>query len=70
MPKKKAQPDPPPRPYAYSTENAAKALDVSLRTIWNLIEAGKLPTFKIGRKRLIRAEDIEALIERAMKGDE
>jgi len=46
---------------AYGIEAAADALDVSQRTIWNLISDGKLSTFRIGRRTLIPAADLQAL---------
>lgn len=49
---------------AYNVQNAAKALDVSPRTIWRLIEAGELPTFKLGTRTLIRYAAITEMIDR------
>lgn len=50
-------------PLAYSIPNAAAALDVSVRTIWTLIEQGKLRKTRIGRRAVIPAADVRALAE-------
>ena len=50
-------------PLAYSVGNAATALDVCPRTIWNLIERKRLRTVKIGRRTLIPASEVRGLIE-------
>lgn len=47
---------------AYSVNDAAVALSLSKRTIYNLIEDGTLRTFKIGRRTLIPADDVRALV--------
>lgn len=47
----------------YSIRSAARAIDVSERTIYNLVEAGKLRMVKIGRRSIIPASDLRALVE-------
>jgi excisionase family DNA binding protein len=49
----------------YRVSSAAKALDCSERSVWNLIEAGRLRTTKIGRMTIIPASDLRALVEAA-----
>lgn len=50
-------------PLAYGVESAAAALDVSVRTVWNLIEQGKLRKVRIGRRAVIPAADVRAVAE-------
>ncbi len=47
----------------YSIKNAARAVDCSERTIYNLVDAGKLRMVKVGRRSIIPAADLRALIE-------
>ncbi len=48
---------------AYSTEHAARLLDLSRRQIWYLIQRGDLDTIKIGRSRRIPRASLLAYIE-------
>ena len=45
--------------------DAAKAVGVSRATIYRLIGAGQLNTFKIGRRTLVKADSLRALLEAA-----
>ena len=47
----------------YSIRNAARAVDCSERTIYNLVDAGKLRMVKVGRRSIIPASDLHLLIE-------
>ncbi len=47
-----------------STREVARALGVSDRFVKQLIHAGSLPSFKIGRLRRIDAGDLRSWIER------
>lgn len=49
---------------AYSVGNAAKAVGVSARTVWRLIDSGELVTFKLGARTLIRADVLRAFVDR------
>lgn len=49
---------------SYSVIGAAKAIGISKTTIWRLVAAGDLPTFKLGHRTLIHADDLKALINR------
>ena len=52
---------------AYSIPEAAKALGISKTTIWRLIAAGDLSTFKIGCRTLIRSDALRGLVDRHSK---
>ena len=45
----------------------AKYLNVTERTIYNLLERGELPGFKVGANWRFRREDINKWIEQNMK---
>lgn len=49
---------------SYSIKEAAAAIGVSISTIWNLIKAGDLWTFKLGARTLIEAPVLEGYISR------
>ncbi len=51
-------------PLAYGVPDAAKAIGVSKATVWRLIAAKELSTFKLGARTLIKADEIRAFIER------
>jgi excisionase family DNA binding protein len=68
-----AQPDPDrvarPENAAISTQlldipEAGSRLGVSRSTVFNLLREGVLPACKLGRRTLIRANDIDALVQR------
>ena len=52
-------------PLAYSIPSAARAIDCSQRHIYNLVSEGKLRLVKSGRRSLIPAADLRALVEAA-----
>ncbi len=61
-----------PRPVhklAYSIKEAAAALGVSTGTIWNLIRAGDLWTFKLGVRTLIKVEVLADFINQKAAGN-
>lgn len=49
---------------SYSVKDAAQTIGVSNRTIWRLIAAGEIPTFKLGCRTLIRADALKEMIDR------
>jgi len=49
--------------------NTADRLNVSTRTVWRLIDAGKLPVIRIGRSKRIAEEDLEEAIEKWREDD-
>lgn len=47
-----------------SVSQAAEHLEVSPSTIWRWIEAGKLPAYRLGRKKIrIRRDDLEQMLQ-------
>ena len=46
---------------AFSLDEAASAIRISRRSIYNLIDAGTLRTVKIGRRRLVPRDELERL---------
>lgn len=55
----------PPRRIAYSVEEAAQLLSVGRDSIYELINTGRLTTFKIGARRLIALSDIHEFVTTA-----
>ena len=47
----------------------AKIFRVTLQTVRNWIEWGKLPAIRVGRRFLVRREHIEALLDQAQAED-
>ena len=47
-----------------STAEAANALGVTKPTVQQLLNSGKLPSFKLGKRRLIILSDLEELARR------
>lgn len=48
-----------------STQEAAKHLGVSLRTLYKFIDEGLVPAYKFGRVIRLRAPEVDSFIERA-----
>lgn len=55
---------PEPPKVLISVPDAASMLSLSRRGVEILIGSGELPSVKIGRRRLIRRADIDALVDR------
>ncbi|MHC2278732.1 excisionase family DNA binding protein [Bradyrhizobium diazoefficiens] len=51
----------PPGKHCYTIKQCAHALGIADSTTWLLIKSGKLKSFKAGGRRLITADDFEAL---------
>ena len=49
-------------PAIMSVDEGAKVTTLSRRTIAALLAAGKLKSFRVGRRRLIRKTDLEAFL--------
>ena len=47
---------------AVSVMDAARRLGVGRSTVYSLISTGRLPSIKIGRRRLVRVEVIHAFL--------
>ncbi len=47
---------------AYSINDTGKALSVGRTTVYSMIADGRLETFKLGTRTLIKAESIRRLI--------
>lgn len=53
----------PTEPLAYSVADACRAVSCCKSHLYNLIRAGRLETRKLGRRTLIPAASLRALIE-------
>lgn len=47
---------------AISINDTAKALSLGRTTVYAMIADGRLETFKLGRRRLVKAESVRRLI--------
>ena len=54
-------------PLAYSVEAAARALGVGKSTVWRMVADGRIRTFKLGARTLIRREELTRLIDEASR---
>jgi excisionase family DNA binding protein len=59
--------EPPPGTLALSANQVAWLLGVSVNTVWNLLADDRLPSFTVGRRRLVAKSDIEAFIAKASR---
>lgn len=48
----------------YSRMDLTEALSVSLRTVDNLLKNGELHSLRVGKRRLVRAADVEKFLKR------
>jgi excisionase family DNA binding protein len=53
---------PPEVTQTISIENLAEQLDVSSWTVRTWLRQGRLPFFKVGRRLLVRMQDVEVLL--------
>jgi hypothetical protein len=51
---------------AASVKHSAELLDVSVWQVWKFIRDGEVETFRIGRKRLVTYESLQALVAKKM----
>jgi excisionase family DNA binding protein len=51
-----------PEKLAYSVPGAAEALSLSADYVWKLVAMGELRSVKIGKRRLITAEELRAFL--------
>ncbi|MFD1443004.1 helix-turn-helix domain-containing protein [Thermoactinomyces vulgaris] len=54
-------------PLVYTVKQAAKALNISQTTCYELIREGKLPHLKLGGRKLIPIKALEEFIERGVE---
>jgi excisionase family DNA binding protein len=54
----------PPAPALYSVKAAAAILSLGLTKTWEMVKSQQLETVLIGRRRLIKADSLYALIEK------
>lgn len=47
---------------AYSLAETAASLGLSRRTLYELMDAGKLATVKLGKRRLVPARELDRLV--------
>ena len=52
--------------YVLTRDEAAKELRISRDGLMNLVNAGDIPSFTIGTRRLFRRSDLEAYVDRAV----
>jgi excisionase family DNA binding protein len=53
---------PVPAPLLVSLRTAAKMLSVSERTVWAMADDGRLPSVRVGRRRLFSVASLESWI--------
>ena len=51
-------------PIAYSVPDAALVLGLGEPTIWKAISTGELAAVKIGKRTLVKADDLDAFLDR------
>ncbi len=54
-----------PRPAAFSINEFARQLSISRGTVYNLAAAGDLKIIKIGERSIIRAEELDRVLNEA-----
>lgn len=50
---------------AISVNEAASALGMSASTIWKLIALGRIPVVRLGRRTLIKVEELQRVLTRS-----
>jgi len=56
--------DPPPDRLAYSVDEAARATGLSRDLLYDQMRAGRLSYLKVGRRRIITRQQLEAFLSR------
>jgi excisionase family DNA binding protein len=54
-------------PLSVSVEEAARMIGCSRTGIYELMAKGELPTFKMGKRRLVQVQELKAWIDRAVQ---
>jgi excisionase family DNA binding protein len=55
----------PPEPVWLGTQDAARQLGITARTLYRLINEGEIPAYQLGRVLRLRLSDVEAFLESA-----
>lgn len=61
--------EPIPGRLALTVNEVAWELHCSPNTVWSLVGTGTLPSFKLGRKRLVARRALQEFVERGGTGD-
>lgn len=56
-------------PLLLRVEDAAEALGIGRATLYRLISAGAIGTVKVGRRRLVPVEALQALVDARLAGE-
>jgi len=54
----------------YTLEEAADKLKMSVRNVRRWVDDGKIKAFKLGREWRIHEDDLQAVIDKARRGDQ
>lgn len=57
--------DAPPEPVWLGTQDAARHLGITARTLYRLINEGEIPAYKLGRVLRLKLTDVETFLESA-----
>ena len=62
---------PPPEPIWLGTQEAARQLGITTRTLYRLIDEGQIPAYKMGRVLRLKMGDVDAFLNqsRVQPGD-
>jgi excisionase family DNA binding protein len=55
----------PSEPVWLGTQEAARHLGITARTLYRLIDTGEIPAYKLGRVLRVKLSDVEAFLEGA-----
>lgn len=56
-------------PLSISVDDAARIVGIGRTRMFGLVGNGTVPSFKIGRTRLIRTQDLRDFVNRAARGE-
>ncbi len=55
------------QPLSLGIDDAARVIGVARSMLYEIVARGELPSFKLGRRRMILAKELEAYINRVAK---
>jgi excisionase family DNA binding protein len=55
--------------HAYAIDEVAESLDLSIGGVYGLIKSGRLRTVKLGRRRLVPADELRRLVHDGASGE-